>query len=91
VLEGEYIVEVDSKRFYLKQGDSMLGPRGVPHAWAFAGETTGRLLIAFAPANKMEAFFRAMEQQHRKAGEYTNDAASYAAFGMQLLGPPIQI
>jgi hypothetical protein len=32
-----------------------------------------------------------MEQQHRKAGEYTNDAASYAAFGMQLMGPPIQV
>jgi mannose-6-phosphate isomerase-like protein (cupin superfamily) len=90
VLDGEYIVELDGKRFNLKQGDSVLGPRGVPHAWAFAGERPGRLLIAFAPANKMEAFFRAMENHH-KAGEYANDAASYAAFGMQLLGPHIQI
>ncbi|MDQ1692882.1 MAG: hypothetical protein QOH85_417 [Acidobacteriaceae bacterium] len=35
VLDGEYIVELDSKRFLLKQGDSVLGPQGVPHAWAF--------------------------------------------------------
>jgi uncharacterized cupin superfamily protein len=58
-IEGEYIVEVGSERFRLKSGDSILGPREVPHVWAFVGDTPGKMLIvSLAPANKMEAFFR---------------------------------
>ena len=36
-VEGEYIFEIGSERFQLKSGDSILGPREVPHAWAFGG------------------------------------------------------
>ena len=43
VLEGDYIAEIGDKRVQLKPGDSILGPREVPHAWAFVGETPGRL------------------------------------------------
>ena len=32
VIEGDYIVEVGTKRVRLKPGDSILGPREVPHA-----------------------------------------------------------
>ena len=56
VIEGEYIAEIGSERFHLKPGDSILGPREVPHGWAYVGEGAGKLLIAFAPAGKMEAF-----------------------------------
>jgi len=90
VIEGEYIAEVGSERFQLKPGDSILGPRGVPHAWAYVGEGPGRLLIAFAPAGKMEAFFRDNEKP-RKEGEYLNDAAVYRAYGLELLGPPLSV
>jgi hypothetical protein len=66
------------------------GSRGVPHAWAFVGDTPGRLLITFAPANKMEAFFRdnAKRNEH---GEYLNDAEVYRAYGLELLGPPLSV
>jgi quercetin dioxygenase-like cupin family protein len=90
VLEGEYIAEIGSERFQLKPGDSILGPREVPHAWAFVGDTGGKLLIAFAPANKMEAFFRD-NAKRRKDGEYLNDAQVYRAYGLELLGPPISV
>ena len=90
VLEGNYIAEVGTERFELKAGDSVLGPRGVPHAWAFVGDAPGKLLIAFAPANKMEAFFRENEKG-RKDGVYVNDAAVYKAYGMELLGPPLLV
>ena len=88
VIEGEYIAEIGSERFQLKPGDSIIGPREVPHAWAFVGDTPGRLLIAFAPANKMEAFFRD-NAKRRKDGEYLNDAQVYRAYGLELLGPPL--
>jgi quercetin dioxygenase-like cupin family protein len=90
VLEGNYIAEVGTERFELKAGDSVLGPRGVPHAWAFVGDAPGKLLIAFAPANKMEAFFRE-DEKGRKDGVYVNDAAVYKAYGMELLGPPLLV
>jgi len=89
-LEGDYIVEIGSERFHLKPGDCVLGPREIPHAWAFAGDSTGRLLISFAPAGKMEAFFN--EQAKRvKPGTYTTDTAFMRAFGMELIGPPLVV
>lgn len=90
VIEGEYIAEIGSERFELKPGDSVLGPREVPHAWAFVGDTPGRMLITFAPANKMEAFFRD-NAKRRKDGEYLNDAQIYHAYGLELLGPPLSV
>ncbi len=93
-VEGEYIVEVGSERFQLKSGDSILALREVPHAWAFVGDTAGKMLIAFAPANKMEAFFRESMKRHNSA--YSNSAAAndkefFRAYGMELLGPPLSV
>jgi quercetin dioxygenase-like cupin family protein len=90
VIEGDYIAEIGSDRFRLKAGDSVLAPRKVPHAWAFVGDTPGRLLIAFAPANKMEAFFRD-NAKRGKDGDYVDDAEVYRAYGLELLGPPLSI
>jgi mannose-6-phosphate isomerase-like protein (cupin superfamily) len=90
-LEGEYIVEVGSERFHLKAGDCVLGPREIPHAWAFAGGSAGRLLISFAPAGKMEAFFNERDNRGIKPGAYTTDAAFMRAFGMELVGPPLVV
>jgi len=89
-IEGDYIVEVGSERFHLRAGDSILAPREVPHAWAFAGDTPGRLLIAFAPANKMESFFRE-NAKHFNGGNYANEAEIYRAYGMELVGPPLSV
>jgi hypothetical protein len=60
----------------------------VPHVWAFVGDTPGKMLIAFAPANKMEAFFR--EALRRHDNRYSNSANAndkelFRAYGMELL------
>ena len=55
---------------------------------AHVGERPGKLLIAFAPAGKMEAFFRD-NAKRQKEGEYLNDRAVYRAYGLELLGPPL--
>jgi len=89
-VEGRYVVEVASERYEVNAGDSILAPRGVPHAWAFAGETVGRMVIAFAPAGKMEAFFRDNEKR-LKGSQYSNDAEMYRAYGLELLGPPLEV
>ena len=93
VLDGEYLVQVGDKRYTLTTGDCILGPRGVPHAWAFAGATTGRLLLSYAPAGKMEAFFNAWEKLGFSPGGYSKekDAALLESYGMRRMGPPIQL
>jgi len=87
VLAGDYVVEIGSERHLLKPGDCILGPRRIPHAWAFVGDSPGRLLIAFTPAGKMQESF----ERDRKAGEYRNDAEGFRAYGMELVGPPLSI
>jgi mannose-6-phosphate isomerase-like protein (cupin superfamily) len=94
VLEGEYVAEIGSDRFQLKPGDSILGPREMPHVWAFVGETKGKLLIAFAPANQMEAFFPEEMSRHRAAyskSASVDDKERFREYGMELLGPPLSI
>lgn len=93
-IEGEYIVEVGTQQFHLKAGDCVLGPKGVPHAWAFVGDSTGRPPLSFAPAGKMEAFFNERERLGIKPGAYAtsaSDAAILQSFGMELVGPPLKV
>jgi quercetin dioxygenase-like cupin family protein len=65
ILEGEFLFEVGAERFQLHPGESLLAPRRVPHVWAFVGEGRGRILVAFFPAGKMEAFFREVTRPTR--------------------------
>ncbi len=91
VVEGDYVVEIGSERMRLKSGDSILAPREIPHGWAFVGDTPGRVLIAFAPANKMEEFISKMPAPGTTHSAYSTDAAYYRAYGIDLLGPPISL
>ncbi|HSM26192.1 MAG TPA: cupin domain-containing protein, partial [Anaerolineaceae bacterium] len=58
VIDGDFLFEIGEERFKLQQGDSVLVPKKIPHVWAYTGNNLGRILIAFLPAGKMEAFFR---------------------------------
>jgi quercetin dioxygenase-like cupin family protein len=56
VLEGEFLFQVGDDFPRLGPGDSIFGPRMVPHA--FRNLTAqARMLIAYAPALRMEEFF----------------------------------
>lgn len=86
--EGEFIVEVGEERIRMKPGDSLLAPRKVPHVWAYVGDATGRMLITFMPAGKMEAFFREVTKANAMPPQ---DPALWQAHGMELLGPPLSV
>ena len=73
-------------RYELHAGDSLLAPRNVPHVWAHVGDGAGRMLIAFLPAGKMEAFFRIVTQANAMPPQ---DPQLWRAHGMELLGPPL--
>jgi mannose-6-phosphate isomerase-like protein (cupin superfamily) len=88
-IEGDFIIEVGQERIRLKPGDSVLGPRKVPHVWAYAGGAArGRILIAFTPAGLMEAFFREVTKANAMPPQ---DPALWRAHGMELLGPPLSL
>jgi len=88
ILEGEFLFEVGDESRRLGPGDSLFAPRRVPHVWAYVGDGRGRILVAFTPAGKMEAFFRIVT--HADAMPPL-DPALWAAHGMQLLGPPLPV
>ncbi|HEX7085751.1 MAG TPA: cupin domain-containing protein [Vicinamibacterales bacterium] len=91
-LAGRYVVEVGGQRHTLEPGDSILAPRLVPHAFAFAGEGTGRLLVGFTPAGRMEEFFRELERRGSFFGTGTDaDRARLREFGMENVGPPLEL
>lgn len=87
VLEGEFLVEIGGVRDTLTAGDSVLGPRQVPHRWLFIGKGSGKVLVSFAPAGKMESFFEQVAKTGAMPGE---DKALFASHGMELLGPALQ-
>ena len=88
VVEGEFVIEVGQERFDMKPGDSLLAPRQAPHVWAYVGDTTGRMLIAFMPAGKMEAFFREVTKADAMPPQ---DPKLWQAHDMELLGPPLLV
>jgi mannose-6-phosphate isomerase-like protein (cupin superfamily) len=83
VVEGEVLMQVGDSRHHLRPGDSILGPHGIPHAFSSIGEKPGRMIIAFTPAGKMEAFFRATAIPNPP----NQDAAFFAEYDMRLIGP----
>ncbi len=60
VLKGEFLFKIGDEEFTAKAGDSVFGPRMVPHAFSKVGEGEARLLMFFLPAGKMEAAFEKM-------------------------------
>jgi quercetin dioxygenase-like cupin family protein len=87
-LEGEFVLEVGTESFRLRPGDAILAPRNVPHVWAHVGQSRGRILVAFFPAGKMEAFFREVTRGNAMP---TQDPELWRAHGMTVTGPPLNV
>lgn len=85
---GEFLVEIDGQTRRLSAGDSVLAPRMLPHAWAYVSDGIGRLLVAFSPAGKMEAFFREVTKADAMPPQ---DPELWRAHGMEVVGPPLRI
>lgn len=85
VVDGRFRFEVGDETFELNAGDSLWGPRGVPHVWASTAET-GRIVIAFFPAGLMEAFFREVTRTDAMPAQ---DPELWRLHGMQVMGPPL--
>ncbi|MCC6454865.1 MAG: cupin domain-containing protein [Caldilineaceae bacterium] len=87
-VEGEFIFEIGQEQFRLNPGDSLFAPRKIPHVWAYVGDETGRILVAFTPAGKMEAFFREVAKANAMPPQ---DPELWRAYGMEVVGPPLSL
>lgn len=83
VIEGEVLIQAGDQRVTLKPGDSILGPRNVPHAFVAIGQPA-RMLITYTPAGQMEQFFR-----DTAAIGPRDMASSSLRYGVKVVGPPI--
>jgi quercetin 2,3-dioxygenase len=72
----------------LRPGSSILAPRNLPHAWAFVGDSGGKMLISYTPAGKMEAFFREVTKSNSMPPQ---DKALFEKFDLILTGPPLSV
>jgi quercetin dioxygenase-like cupin family protein len=84
VMEGKLLFQVGDQRLTLQSGDSILGPRNVPHAFVAIGPTPARMLITFAPGGQMEQFFR-----DTVAVGPRNMAGVSTSYGVKVVGPPL--
>jgi len=89
VLEGEFLIKVGGETYSAKVGDTVFGPRGVPHAFAKLGEGNGRLLMTFQPAGKMEEFFVAVSEGKMKGLSALQQNEFRKAYGFVAVGPAI--
>lgn len=90
VLEGEFLIKVGEVTHQAKAGDSVFGPRNVPHCFAKVGPGEGRLLMTFQPAGKMEEFFQKVSDGALKTmGEAEQDKFR-EEHGFKRVGPPIK-
>ena len=90
VLEGEFIIKVGDNLYQAKAGDSVFGPRGVPHTFAKVNEGNARLLMTFQPAGKMEECFIAMSEGKLAKMTPAEQDAFKKAHGFEKVGPAIE-
>lgn len=83
LISGEVRFALGDQRLVLRAGDSVLGPRGIPHTFAAVEGKPSHMLIAFSPAGKMEEFLRATAVPTPPR----QDAAFWRRFDIELLGP----
>lgn len=91
ILEGEFIIKVGDKMYHVKPGDSVFGPRGIPHAFSKLGEGAGRMLTTFQPAGKMEECFIAISEGQMKGKSEADQDKFRKQHGFERVGPAIDI
>jgi len=90
ILKGTFLFKVGDETFTAKEGDTVFGPRNVPHAFAKVGKGEAKLLMFFQPAGKMEKMFKDISEGANK--NITTDEGKdkfFHEYGLKRVGPPL--
>lgn len=94
VIEGDFIFQIGEDRFELGPGDSALGPRNIPHAFAKVNEGEGKLLIVFSPAGRIEHLFKEAAAMIGHGGMPENFMRDFKElvkkYDIDVVGPPLK-
>ena len=90
ILEGEFIIKVGDQLYNAKAGDTVFGPRGVPHAFTKINEGNARLLMTFQPAGKMEGFFIAVSEGKLAKMTLAEQDEFKKQHGFERVGPALE-
>ena len=91
VRQGEFVFRIGEQAFRLGPGDSLLGPRGVPHAFTGLSDN-GALTIAFVPAGTIEQLFNEVSEVNRLREPTLEDWSTISrAHDVEIVGPPLKI
>jgi len=90
VLAGEFLIKVGNTVYQAKAGDSVFGPRMIPHSFAKVGEEEGRLLMIFQPAGQMEECFQKISQGVTRNMSEAEQDRFREAHGFKRVGPPLR-
>lgn len=90
VLAGKFLIKIGETIYEANAGDSVFGPRRVPHSFAKVGEEEGRLLMIFQPAGKMEECFRKISQGATRNMSEAELDKFREEHGFKRVGPPIK-
>jgi quercetin dioxygenase-like cupin family protein len=88
VLSGEYLFEVENDKYTLPIGASIWAPRDIPHVWANAGTTDGRIILMCQPGG-FENFFDESAKGMMDKMTAAQMEAIAEKYGMEMLGPPL--
>jgi mannose-6-phosphate isomerase-like protein (cupin superfamily) len=90
VLKGEFLFKVGDEEFRAKAGDTVFGPRMVPHTFSKIGEGEARLLMFFQPAGKMEEMFQKISTGITKGMTEEQQEQFRHEHGLKKVGPALQ-
>ena len=90
ILQGEFLFRIGETNFIAKAGDSIFGPRMIPHSFAKIGEGAGKLLMFFQPAGKMEACFKKISEGFTRNMSEAEQDKFREEHGFKRVGPPIR-
>ncbi len=90
VLQGEFLIKVGDTTYEAKAGDSVFGPRMIPHSFAKIGEGEGKLLMFYQPAGRMEEMFKKIAAGATKNLSEAEQEKFREEHGLKRVGPPIK-
>jgi mannose-6-phosphate isomerase-like protein (cupin superfamily) len=90
VLKGAFLFKVGEEEFTAKEGDSVFGPRMVPHAFSKVGEGEAKLLMFFQPAGKMEEMFGKIAEGKTKGMTEADMEKFREEHGIKKVGPALK-
>ena len=88
IIEGEYLFQVGNEKIKASAGDTVFGPRTVPHTF-YQISKKGHMIFSYNPAGKMEVIMEAMSKFMPQNPE--SFAKACAENDVPFVGPPMKM